>query len=590
MRSQTLNASRYTNGTLAKIMAEATNFISTDYNPDTNTGTFIPSTTRLTPSFSGGIKMGGWEYLNSSGNWTPVVSGEHGITASGDAIIVSASSDLFSDADASVTIRLVGSDPEYWDSVTLTREVSPLELYKKANTKITQSDEKIALIASSEELAKYSTLNTMSKNLSTLEQTSKEFRQTVTGSYATKTYADGKASAAQSAAISAAASDATTKANAAETNAKNYTTSELTKYSTIQQTDSKISTAVSTKVGETEVKSIIEQEADNIRLKADKIAWQSNNSSMTEDGVLSCKGANISGDVQINKNLVKSVVGDVDFKVFLGATTPEDHTSTGLITTSYMKQQGEDVSMGYDAQVKDNFSNYQGYLRTIHMHYQKLQSVNMPGNPYGGYLDTFDEQYITEFQDATTAQTIRRSHGLNITLMDTQNYGRTEMYYGRRKSDGKLIFGFYDSRDGGGAFPFRFESGQLWTYGNKIAVQSSSSRRYKEDISPIDADELDPHRLYSLEAVQFRYKDGAALQYEDMKGQTIPGFIAEDVEDIYPAAVIHKDGEVESWDERRIIPGMLALIQEQKAEIDELRLEIADIKTEMEALKNEIHR
>jgi hypothetical protein len=63
-----------------------------------------------------------------------------------------------------------------------------------------------------------------------------------------------------------------------------------------------------------------------------------------------------------------------------------------------------------------------------------------------------------------------------------------------------------------------------------------------------------------------------------MKGKTIPGIIAEDVEEIYPSAVIHgEDGEVESWDERRIIPGMLALIQEQDKTIKKLEARLAKL-------------
>ena len=57
-----------------------------------------------------------------------------------------------------------------------------------------------------------------------------------------------------------------------------------------------------------------------------------------------------------------------------------------------------------------------------------------------------------------------------------------------------------------------------------------------------------------------------------MAGRTLPGFIAEDVAEIYPAASITdtETGKVESWDERRIIPGMLALIQEQEERIKKL--------------------
>ena len=101
---------------------------------------------------------------------------------------------------------------------------------------------------------------------------------------------------------------------------------------------------------------------------------------------------------------------------------------------------------------------------------------------------------------------------------------------------------------------------------------SSSSLRYKHDIDILMDEDLDSHKLYELPVRQFMYNDDVVLQYEDMRGQVLPGFIAEEVDDIYPAATIHDPvtGEIESWDERRIIPGMLALIQEQKKQIDDL--------------------
>lgn len=106
--------------------------------------------------------------------------------------------------------------------------------------------------------------------------------------------------------------------------------------------------------------------------------------------------------------------------------------------------------------------------------------------------------------------------------------------------------------------------------GQTISFASSSSKRYKHDISPLD-DDRDPHNLLDLEPKQFVYNEGHLLQYADMDGQTLPGFIAEDVARVYPSAVIRDpDGNVESWDERRIIPGMLALIQEQEKRIARL--------------------
>ena len=111
---------------------------------------------------------------------------------------------------------------------------------------------------------------------------------------------------------------------------------------------------------------------------------------------------------------------------------------------------------------------------------------------------------------------------------------------------------------------------------NRLAYDSSSSRRYKHDIAELSAEELDPHRLYGLKPMQFVYNEGHPLQYKDMAGKTLPGFIAEDVDEVYPAAVIHdEEGKVESWDDRRIIPGLLALVQEQKEQIDQLEARIA---------------
>ena len=121
--------------------------------------------------------------------------------------------------------------------------------------------------------------------------------------------------------------------------------------------------------------------------------------------------------------------------------------------------------------------------------------------------------------------------------------------------------------------------------GSQIAVASSSSRRYKHSINPLIEKELDPHRLYHLPVVQFIYNENRPLQYADMKGQTLPGFLAEDVEVVYPAAVIHgPDGQVESWDERRIIPGLLALVQEQKQKIDALTARVEKLERMVAAL------
>lgn len=126
-------------------------------------------------------------------------------------------------------------------------------------------------------------------------------------------------------------------------------------------------------------------------------------------------------------------------------------------------------------------------------------------------------------------------------------------------------------------------SGSTLYWGSKIVqMQSSSSKRYKHNIELLHDDVLNPHRLYDLRVKQFRYNADVALQYPDIYGMIIPGFIAEDVAEIYPSAVIHHpehSDDIESWDERRIIPPMLALIQEQHQQINELTSRIEQLES-----------
>lgn len=63
-------------------------------------------------------------------------------------------------------------------------------------------------------------------------------------------------------------------------------------------TDSAIvSTVISSSSYENSVESLIEQNADSIRLKADRISWESTYSSMTSTGMLTCRNATIEGTI-----------------------------------------------------------------------------------------------------------------------------------------------------------------------------------------------------------------------------------------------------------------------------------------------------
>jgi hypothetical protein len=99
---------------------------------------------------------------------------------------------------------------------------------------------------------------------------------------------------------------------------------------------------------------------------------------------------------------------------------------------------------------------------------------------------------------------------------------------------------------------------------------TASSERYKTDIVNLnDVPELDPKALYDLPVRAFRFKDGYLPETDDRFNVLVPGFIAEEMDAIYPAAADYLDG-VETWNDRMIIPAMLALIQDQDARIKAL--------------------
>jgi hypothetical protein len=101
----------------------------------------------------------------------------------------------------------------------------------------------------------------------------------------------------------------------------------------------------------------------------------------------------------------------------------------------------------------------------------------------------------------------------------------------------------------------------------QLRRSTASSERYKTDIvNLIDVPELDPKALYELPVRAFRFKDGYLPETDDRFGVLVPGFIAEEMDAIYPAATDYADG-VETWNDRMIIPAMLALIQDQEARI-----------------------
>lgn len=115
--------------------------------------------------------------------------------------------------------------------------------------------------------------------------------------------------------------------------------------------------------------------------------------------------------------------------------------------------------------------------------------------------------------------------------------------------------------------------------GNLYKCQSASSRRYKNSISDLREENLSPRKLLQIPVVQYKYNNDYIDNNCNIFDTLVPGFIAEEVEKIYPVATIYNEkGQVEDWNHRFIIPPMLKLIQDAYKEIDNLKEEIRLLK------------
>lgn len=226
--SPPINIIRYSNGTMVRLTASRHEFVSYDYDPETQTGTFLPDAITVKATLSGALTLKEWQYSNSGDTFSKMENVE-GVTVSGLSVVISPDSALFRGSDT-VTIRAVASDDIHDDTVTISRIVDPKIVYNKTYTSIEQTNDKIALIASQEQLAQLSEEETFISRYSEYVQEAGRFRQTVESSYATKTYADNSAGSAASSAAAGAVSTA-----------KAYTDGKLQDYSTTTQMQSEIS-------------------------------------------------------------------------------------------------------------------------------------------------------------------------------------------------------------------------------------------------------------------------------------------------------------------------------------------------------------
>lgn len=381
-------------------------------------------------------------------------------------------------------------------------------------------------------LKSYSTTTQMN---TAIKQAADSITSTVSKTYVTQTTYEGG--------IADAKADATTKANAAEKNAKNDTANKLKSYSTttqmntaIKQSADAINLEVEKKTDSGTVKSLISQAADSIRLKAAKISWSSTYSSMTEAGKLTCTSADITGDVTTkqawNKTYKITELKQGVLKGYMG------DTQTGLLDMSawYTDELRHTALKGFD------WLHLQaGITAIVEVSDGSFEVQSDKTKIYGATSVSVVGDDIT--CSASSSVTVKSDRGTaTIKGKLVQIWGDTTKMYNlpHVTSGGHVVFG---------------------SDGQTLSYLASSSKRYKDHVAEITEEEA--RKILEIKPVWFRYKDGYLTEKDPLNGEQIPGFYAEDVEEAMPViAWKNENGQTENWDERKLLPFMLFLIQE----------------------------
>lgn len=107
------------------------------------------------------------------------------------------------------------------------------------------------------------------------------------------------------------------------------------------------------------------------------------------------------------------------------------------------------------------------------------------------------------------------------------------------------------------------DSDGIWT----MVRIASSAKRYKDIRSDISEQEIE--EWYNITPVWAKYKEGYLSQSDENSDKYLQMFLADDVEKHMPEAAVHRNGKIEDWNYRVMIPAMFAMIKAQKKKIDQ---------------------
>lgn len=316
-----------------------------------------------------------------------------------------------------------------------------------------------------------------------------------------------------------------------------------------QKAEGQLDASLELKLGRDEndqVISMINASADEINLKGNRLTVDATNFSLTKDGTATMIDAVVVSTLRYAESEYGSdfVIIGMDSKGLLYMDIPKIYNST------------------------DN----------NHVHFEGTPIVDNPGDGIQTYLarETWCNSKFATPSDISSY--------VSSALNGYARSGNANTWFGTQTFNTDIKAPCIRDRSSTAAANVRCQDSTYY-----LATSATSSRRYKHDIADISKEELNPARLYNLPVRQFIYNLDYIEPDDQRYGETVCGFIAEEVEKIYPVACEYNANSTpENWDIRYIIPPMLALIQNQHKEIEQLKQDNISLKGEVDILKQRL--
>ena len=323
------------------------------------------------------------------------------------------------------------------------------------------------------------------------------------------------------------------------------------------------------KVGTTEIISKINQTAESVTISANKIGLLGatnipdltadkikggtltlgGSSATTQSGQLLVKNASNVDMLKLNKDGIVVKSGHLAVASDFANSTYNWSTNTWTTTTNTSQLDlGDDyIRMGIYSP-----SGYTNYMRLLEngLHFQgNAQGIGSWGSFIG-----HDEYGDFVIQDTVRGYIVFKGQDDDTEIANISGSGLS-------------VKGVYSNTIASSANVHINSYGQFYR-------STSSSQRYKTDIQDIRSEELNPERLYDLPVREFKFKEGYLSDEDSCVNTFVPGFIAEEVAEIYPIACEYDGDKPENWNIRFIVPAMLKLIQDQNKKIEALEEQI----------------